>query len=230
MPGTGREGRRARGPGLHAGKRGRRISYTGRARSTAGRRARAPRRGKVRQANQLYRPGREGDAREIVGTYCLCTRPASGRRGREGRGSAALRRASEQVRTAKRFSKSNTQHILPLTSKGNVRNAPLFAPRRTALLPTDALLPPQAPASRVSLNRCASPLVRHGSCTVLLDPSRRAKLQQLACERQPRSTSALCGLCESSWAWARTADRQLWEPKPGFRFPHAYVRPGGRYA
>jgi hypothetical protein len=95
MPGTGREGRRARGPGLHAGKRGRRISYTGRARSTAGRRARAPRRGKVRQANQLYRPGREGDAREIVGTYCLCTRPASGRRGREGRGSAALRRASE---------------------------------------------------------------------------------------------------------------------------------------
>ena len=81
-------------------------------------------------------------------------------------------------------------YVLPLTSKGNVRNAPLFAPRRTALLPTDALLPPQAPASRVSLNRCASPLVRHGSCTVLLDPSRRAKLQQLACERQPRSTSA----------------------------------------
>ena len=107
MPGTGREGRRGRGPGLHAGKHGRRISYTGRERSTAGRRARAPpRRGKVRQANQLYRPGREGDVCEIVGTYCLCTRPASGRRGREGRGSAALRRASEQVRTsaAKRFS------------------------------------------------------------------------------------------------------------------------------
>lgn len=30
MPGTGREGRRGRGPGLHAGKHGRRISYTGR--------------------------------------------------------------------------------------------------------------------------------------------------------------------------------------------------------
>ena len=30
---------------------------------------------------------------------------------------------------------------------------------------------------------------------------------------------------------ARGACHALWEPKPGgFRFPHAYVRPGGRYA
>jgi hypothetical protein len=135
MPGTGREGRRARGPGLHAGKRGRRISYTGRARSTAGRRARAPRRGKVRQANQLYRPGREGDAREIVGTYCLCTRPASGRRGREGRGSAALRRASEPCARVLRSATQTLQRGSPPRGSPATARARTVRPEKLLHLP-----------------------------------------------------------------------------------------------
>ena len=53
--------------------------------------------------------------------------------------------------------------LLPLTSKANVRNAPLFAPRRTARCQQMRCCRRQAPASIVSLNRCASPLVRDGS-------------------------------------------------------------------
>ena len=53
--------------------------------------------------------------------------------------------------------------VLPLTSKANVRNAPLFAPRRTARCQQMRCCRRQAPASIVSLNRCASPLVRDGS-------------------------------------------------------------------